>query len=75
MATAVLREVDDILEPLRLPGRADIEVPELDKADAGGPRTFMILGSDKREGVDPAARRGRTRSCWRAPIRTRTRSP
>ena len=52
VATAVLREVDDILEPLRLPGRADIEVPELDKADAGGPRTFMILGSDKREGVD-----------------------
>jgi LCP family protein required for cell wall assembly len=52
VATTVLREVDDILEPLRLPGRADIEVPELDKADAGGPRTFMILGSDKRQGVD-----------------------
>jgi LCP family protein required for cell wall assembly len=52
VATAVLREVDDILEPLRLPGRADIDVPELDKADAGGPRTFMVLGSDKREGVD-----------------------
>ena len=52
VATTVLREVDDILEPLRLPGRADIEIPELDKADAGGPRTFMMLGSDKREGVD-----------------------
>lgn len=52
VATTVLREVDDILEPLRLPGRADIDVPELDKADAGGPRTIMVLGSDKREGVD-----------------------
>jgi LCP family protein required for cell wall assembly len=55
VATAVLREVDDILEPLRLPGRADIDVPELDKAEAGGPRTFMILGSDKRKGVDAGA--------------------
>jgi LCP family protein required for cell wall assembly len=52
VATTVLREVDSLLEPLRLPGRADIVVPELDKADAGGPRTFMILGSDKRRGVD-----------------------
>jgi LCP family protein required for cell wall assembly len=52
VATTVLREVDDILGPLRLPGRADIDVPELDKADAGGPRTFMVLGSDKREGAD-----------------------
>ncbi len=52
LATTVLREVDDILEPLRLPGRADIDVPELDIPDPGGPRTFMVLGSDKREGVD-----------------------
>ena len=52
LATTVLREVDDLLEPLRLPGRADIQVPELDKTDAGGPRTFLILGSDKREGAD-----------------------
>ena len=52
VATTVLREVDDLLEPLRLPGRADIQVPELDKTDAGGPRTFLVLGSDKREGAD-----------------------
>jgi LCP family protein required for cell wall assembly len=52
VATTVLREVDDILKPLRLPGRADIDVPELDIPDPGGPRTFMVLGSDAREGVD-----------------------
>ncbi len=52
VATTVLREVDDFLTPLRLPGRADIEVPELDIPDPGGPRTFMVLGSDAREGVD-----------------------
>jgi LCP family protein required for cell wall assembly len=52
VATTVLREVDDILKPLRLPGRADIDVPELDIPDPGGPRTFMVLGSDAREGAD-----------------------
>ena len=52
LATTVLREVDRILDPIRLPGRADIDVPELDIPDPGGPRTFMILGSDKREGKD-----------------------
>ena len=55
LATTVLREVDDILQPLRLPGRADIDVPELDIPDPGGPRTFMILGSDKREGADASS--------------------
>ena len=52
VATTVLREVDDFLKPLRLPGRADIDVPELDIPDPGGPRTFMVLGSDAREGAD-----------------------
>jgi polyisoprenyl-teichoic acid--peptidoglycan teichoic acid transferase len=52
VATTVLREVDDILDPLRKHGRADIDVPELDIPDPGGPRTFMVLGSDAREGAD-----------------------
>jgi LCP family protein required for cell wall assembly len=52
VATAALRELDDILDPIRKPGRADIRIPELDIPPPGGPRTFMILGSDKREGVD-----------------------
>jgi LCP family protein required for cell wall assembly len=52
VATAALRELDDILDPIRKPGRADIDIPELDTPPPGGPRTFMILGSDKREGAD-----------------------
>jgi len=52
VATAALRELDDILDPIRQPGRADIRIPELDTPPPGGPRTFMILGSDKREGAD-----------------------
>jgi polyisoprenyl-teichoic acid--peptidoglycan teichoic acid transferase len=50
VSVAVIREVEDITAPLQ--GRATIEIPELDRADAGGARTFLILGSDKREGVD-----------------------
>jgi hypothetical protein len=30
VATAALRELDDILDPIRKPGRADIRIPELD---------------------------------------------
>jgi LCP family protein required for cell wall assembly len=52
VATVALREIDDILDPIRKPGRADIDVPELTVPDPGGPRTFMVLGSDAREGAD-----------------------
>ena len=52
VATAALRELNDILDPIRKPGRADIRIPELDTPPSGGPRTFLILGSDKREGAD-----------------------
>jgi polyisoprenyl-teichoic acid--peptidoglycan teichoic acid transferase len=52
VATVALRELDDIFETVRQQGRADIDVPELDDVDPGGPRTFMVLGSDQREGVD-----------------------
>jgi LCP family protein required for cell wall assembly len=52
VATAALRELDDALEPIRRQGRADIPNKDLDLPDPGGARTFMILGSDKREGVD-----------------------
>jgi polyisoprenyl-teichoic acid--peptidoglycan teichoic acid transferase len=52
VATAALRELDDILDPIRKPGRADIRIPELDTPPPGGARTFMVLGSDKRMGAD-----------------------
>jgi polyisoprenyl-teichoic acid--peptidoglycan teichoic acid transferase len=52
VATAALRELDDALDPIRRQGRADIPNKDLDLPDPGGARTFMVLGSDKREGVD-----------------------
>ena len=76
VATAALRELDDILDPIRQPGRADIEVPELDNADAGRPAHVHDPRLGQARGRRRAtARRGRTRSCSRAPTRTRTRSP
>ena len=52
VATVALRELDDILDPIRRDGRADIDIPELDVPDPGGPRTFLMLGSDARDGDD-----------------------
>jgi LCP family protein required for cell wall assembly len=50
VAVGVIREVENIAAPLQ--GRATFDIPEIERAEAGGPRTFLILGSDKREGVD-----------------------
>ena len=55
VATTALRELDRVLDPIRKPGRADIKAEDLDIADPGGPRTFMVLGSDKREGADASS--------------------
>jgi LCP family protein required for cell wall assembly len=48
-ATGLL-QVEDILDTLRKEGRAPIEIPEIDRADAGKAQTLMILGSDRRFG-------------------------
>jgi LCP family protein required for cell wall assembly len=47
---AVLLQVDDVINIIEREGRAPIEIPEIDRADAGSPRTIMILGSDARYG-------------------------
>jgi LCP family protein required for cell wall assembly len=50
VSAAVFLQVDDVLSILRKEGRAAIEIPEIDRADAGKPQTLMILGSDIRYG-------------------------
>ena len=50
VSAAVLLQVDEILDILREEGRAAIEIPEIDRADAGKAQTLMILGSDRRFG-------------------------
>jgi LCP family protein required for cell wall assembly len=52
VATTVIREVETLRDEFLGPGRVTIDIPEITKAEAGGARTIMILGSDKREGVD-----------------------
>jgi anionic cell wall polymer biosynthesis LytR-Cps2A-Psr (LCP) family protein len=56
-ATGLL-QVDAVLDELRKAGRAPIEIPEIDRTDAGEAQTLMILGSDIRyqdkvEGLSP----------------------
>ena len=52
LATTVIREIEDTVERFTRNGRTLAPIPEIDRAEAGGARTIMILGSDKRLGVD-----------------------
>ena len=46
----MLLEVDDVVETFTQEGRTAIDIPEVTRAEAGDPRTFLILGSDERYG-------------------------
>jgi LCP family protein required for cell wall assembly len=50
VASTVLLEIDDVVKEFVGPeqGRTAIDIPEVTRADAGAPRTFLILGSDAR---------------------------
>jgi LCP family protein required for cell wall assembly len=50
VSAAVLLQVDDVINVIEKQGRPAIPIPELNRADAGDPRTIMILGSDQRYG-------------------------
>jgi LCP family protein required for cell wall assembly len=58
-ATGLL-QVEEILDTLRAQGRAAIEIPEIDRADAGKAQTLMILGSDIRYGDKKAGLKPRS---------------
>ena len=50
VASAVLLEIDDVVNEFTAARRAarSIDIPEVDRAEAGDPRTFLILGTDER---------------------------
>ncbi|WP_084284251.1 LCP family protein [Solirubrobacter soli] len=52
VASTVLLEVQSVVHDFIGPeqGRTAIDIPEVTRADAGDPRTFLILGSDARYG-------------------------
>ena len=50
VSAAGLLQVGEIQQIITEEGRAAIEVPEIDRADAGKAQTLMILGSDRRYG-------------------------
>jgi polyisoprenyl-teichoic acid--peptidoglycan teichoic acid transferase len=55
-----LLQVEEVLDILRAQGRAAIEIPEIDRADAGKAQTLMILGSDRRHGDKEAGLKPRS---------------
>ena len=60
VSATVLLQVGDVLDTLRAEGRAPIEIPEIDRADAGKAQTLMILGSDIRYGDRKAGNKPRS---------------
>jgi polyisoprenyl-teichoic acid--peptidoglycan teichoic acid transferase len=52
VASTVLLEIDDVVTTFtgKDEGRQPIDIPEVSRAEAGDPRTFLILGSDERYG-------------------------
>jgi polyisoprenyl-teichoic acid--peptidoglycan teichoic acid transferase len=58
VASAVLLEIDDVTQTFTREGRQVVDIPEVTRAQAGDPRTFLILGSDarytdRRNGIKP----------------------
>ena len=50
VSATVILEVDSVKDEFLGEGREQIEIPEITRAEAGGPRTIMLLGSDERYG-------------------------
>ncbi|MEA2316598.1 MAG: polyisoprenyl-teichoic acid--peptidoglycan teichoic acid transferase, partial [Solirubrobacteraceae bacterium] len=50
VSAAGLLQADTIINTIEKEGRAPINIPEIDRAQAGEPQTLMILGSDQRFG-------------------------
>ena len=48
LATTVVLEIDDVKNAFIGEGRVAVDIPEITKADAGGARTILLLGSDAR---------------------------
>jgi polyisoprenyl-teichoic acid--peptidoglycan teichoic acid transferase len=60
VSAAVLLQVDELINIIEAEGRAPIEIPEIDREDAGKAQTLMILGSDRRFGDKKAGLKPRS---------------
>ena len=60
VASAVFLQADDLINIVEEDGRKPLAIPSLDRDDAGGPQTLMVLGSDERFGDKKAG--GKPRS-------------
>jgi len=52
VSAAGVLQVEEVKDEFLGDGRQQIDIPEITRADAGGPRTILLIGSDRRYG-DP----------------------
>jgi LCP family protein required for cell wall assembly len=60
LATTVILEVDRVKDIFTQKGRQAVDIPEVTRAEAGGPRTILLLGSDERYADRVAGRKSRS---------------
>jgi LCP family protein required for cell wall assembly len=60
VSAAGFLQADDLINTIEKEGRAPINIPEIDRADAGEAQTLMILGSDQRYGDKKAGLKPRS---------------
>jgi polyisoprenyl-teichoic acid--peptidoglycan teichoic acid transferase len=72
VATAGILEVQDVKDIFTRKGRQAIDIPEVTRADAGGPRTILMIGSDERFGDRKAGLKARSDTMILARINPKT---
>jgi polyisoprenyl-teichoic acid--peptidoglycan teichoic acid transferase len=60
VSAAGFLQANDVLGVIKKEGRVAIDIPEIDRADAGEAQTLMILGSDERYGDKKAGAKPRS---------------
>jgi LCP family protein required for cell wall assembly len=72
VATAGILEVKDVKDIFTRHGRQAIQIPEVTRADAGGPRTILMIGSDERFGDRKAGLKPRSDTMILARVNPKT---
>jgi LCP family protein required for cell wall assembly len=72
VATTGILEVSRVKDIFTRKGRQAIEIPEVTRAEAGGPRTILMIGSDERFGDKKAGLKARSDTMILARINPRT---
>jgi LCP family protein required for cell wall assembly len=72
VATTGLLEIDRLTKIVSRQGRQAIDIPEVTRAEAGGPRTILMIGSDERFGDRAAKLKSRSDTMILARVNPKT---